>query len=115
MDSVSCSAGLWQVWPELFGGRAKFVAKVVDKLKADGKKGNIVIKLMSVTQLDANITTRAASKTGKRLYDGNTEAIKQDISAMMDLHKSNTKTDKYYQDKYGPKWEEYQQIGRAHV
>jgi hypothetical protein len=74
------------------------------------QKGNIVVQLMSVTQLDSNITTRAASKRGKALYDGNTEAIKQDISAMMDLHKSNVKTDKYYQDKYGPKWQEYQQF-----
>lgn len=78
------------------------------------QKGNIVVQLMSVTQLDHNITTRAASKRGKALYDGNTEAIKQDISAMMDIHKNgyegdrlNQKTDKFYQEKYGPAtWED---------
>ena len=74
------------------------------------KDGNILVHLMNVEQLDRNIQTRAASKRGKALYDGNTEVIKQDIAAMMDLHASNTKTDKFYQDKYGPKWEEHQRF-----
>jgi len=74
------------------------------------KTGNILVHLMSVDQLHKNVTSRAASKRGQALYQGNTEAIKKDISAMMDMHATNTKTDKYYQDKYGPKWEEYQQF-----
>ena len=74
------------------------------------KQGNILVHLMSVEQLHKNITSRAASKRGQELYQGNTEAIKQDISAMMELHAENTKTDKYYQDKYGAKWQEYQQF-----
>src|SRR5262249_14941502 len=38
------SAGFLQVWPEFFSGRANFVAKVVDKLKAakDGGVDTIV-------------------------------------------------------------------------
>ncbi len=74
------------------------------------KKGNILVHLMNVEQLNRNITSRAASKRGQSLYNGNTEAIKQDISAMMELHASNTKTDQYYQDKYGAKWQEHQQF-----
>lgn len=74
------------------------------------KDGNILVHLMSVHQLDANIQTRAASKRGRNLYNGNTEVIKQDVAAMMDLHRTNTKTDKFYQDKYGAKWQEHQQF-----
>lgn len=74
------------------------------------KQGNILVHLMSVDQLHKNIISRAASKRGQTLYQGNTEAIKQDISAMMELHASNTKTDKYYQDKYGARWQEHQQF-----
>lgn len=83
------------------------------------KDGNILVNLMNVEQLNRNINTRAASKTGKSLYDGNTEVIKQDIAAMMDLHKANKKTDAYYQTGeggrpgftgYGPKWQEHQRF-----
>ena len=74
------------------------------------KNGNILVHLMSVDQLHKNVTARAASKRGQELYNGNTEVIKQDIAAMMDLHATNTKTDKYYQDKYGAKWQEHQQF-----
>lgn len=74
------------------------------------KDGNILVHLMSVHQLDANIQKRAASKRGRSLYNGNTEIIKQDVAAMMDLHRENTKTDKFYQDKYGAKWQEHQQF-----
>jgi len=35
------SAGLMQTWPELFGGRANFIAKVVDKLKALKEEGGV--------------------------------------------------------------------------
>jgi hypothetical protein len=74
------------------------------------QKGNILVHLMSVDQLSKNIAARASSKRGQSLYQGNTEAIKKDISAVMDLHASNTKTDKYFQDKYGARWEEHQQF-----
>jgi hypothetical protein len=72
------------------------------------KDGNILIHLINVEQLNRNIQNRAASKRGRDLYSGNTEAIKQDIDSMIDLHKTNTKTDKFYQDKYGAKWQEHQ-------
>jgi hypothetical protein len=71
------------------------------------KQGNILVHLMSVDQLNANIEKRAASKTGDRLYGNNTELIKQDVSAMMDLHSENKVTDGYYQDKYGANWKQH--------
>src|ERR1041384_41088 len=30
---IASSAGVWQAWPELFGGRAKFIATASDSLK----------------------------------------------------------------------------------
>ncbi len=75
------------------------------------KDGNILVHLMNVEQLARNITTRAASKRGKSLYDGNTEVIKQDIAKMMEIHANPDsmlqKTDDYYQGKYGTKGPEY--------
>jgi hypothetical protein len=71
------------------------------------KQGNIQVHLMSVDQLHTNIEKRAASKTGDKLYGGNTELIKQDVSAMMDLHSRNEVTDGYYQNRYGPAWKQH--------
>lgn len=71
------------------------------------KQGNILVHLMSVDQLNANIEKRAASKSGDRLYGSNTELIKQDIAAMMDLHAENKVTDGHYQGKYGANWKQH--------
>jgi len=66
------------------------------------KDGNLLVGLLSVTQLMNNIDTRAASKRGKNLYQGNKEAILNDVSAVMDLHRRNQRTDAYFDEKYGP-------------
>ena len=36
---AASSAGIWQAWPELLGGRAKFVATAVDQLKRARDEG----------------------------------------------------------------------------
>lgn len=65
------------------------------------KDGNLIVSLMSVTQLEQNIQTRAASKRGKKLYNGDTEAIRADLAAVMELHRQNQATDGYFREKYG--------------
>jgi hypothetical protein len=65
------------------------------------KDGNLLVALMSVTQLNQNITTRAASKTGKRLYNGDTEAIRTDVGEVMKLHRADQPTLPYFAEKYG--------------
>src|SRR3954471_13901599 len=49
------SAGFWQVWPEYFGGRAPFIAKVVDKLKAARAEGVTTIVDLTTADLGRNI------------------------------------------------------------
>lgn len=51
----SSSAGIWQVWPELLGGRANFVAKAVDKLKAVKDQGVDTIVDLTTPDLGRNI------------------------------------------------------------
>ena len=65
------------------------------------KDGNLTVGLMSVTQLNSNIASRAKSVTGKRLYGGDSEAMKMDIAAVMELHKRDQRTDGYFDEKYG--------------
>lgn len=73
-------------------------------------KGNILISLLSVTQLMQNVETRAKSKRGMELYDGNQLAILADVQAVLDLHKINHPTDGYFRDKYGPRGETYKRF-----
>lgn len=65
------------------------------------KDGNLLVQLMSVTQLEQNIQTRAQSKTGKRLYNGDTEAIRADVGEVMKLHGAGQPTLPYFIEKYG--------------
>jgi hypothetical protein len=65
------------------------------------KDGNIIVETMSVTQLVENVRERAASKRGKRLYNGSQVEILRDAQAVLDLHRKGERTDAYFADKYG--------------
>jgi hypothetical protein len=65
------------------------------------KDGNLLVGLMSVTQLMQNIDTRGDSKRGKKLYQGNKEQMLNDVSAVMEMHRQNQRTDAYFDEKYG--------------
>jgi hypothetical protein len=65
------------------------------------KDGNLLVGLMSVTQLMQNIQTRGESKRGKKLYQGNKEQMLNDVSAVMEMHRQNQRTDAYFDEKYG--------------
>lgn len=71
------------------------------------KKGGVFITLLSVTQLVENIKTRAESARGKKLYGGNELAIREDVEAVIALHRQGQKTDAYFSGKYGAKGPEY--------
>jgi phosphotriesterase-related protein len=58
------SAGLWQTWPELLGGRAKFIAKAVDKLKAAKDAG--VDTLVDVTPADVGRDVRLLEEVSRK-------------------------------------------------
>jgi hypothetical protein len=73
-------------------------------------QGNVLVSLLSVTQLMQNVETRAKSKRGIELYDGNQLAILADVQAVLDLHKLNQPTDGYFRDKYGPRGETYKRF-----
>lgn len=65
------------------------------------KQGNLNIGLMSVTQLEANIADRTASKRGKSLYSGNREQVMTDVAEVMEMHRQDVRTDSYFENKYG--------------
>lgn len=58
------SAGFWQVWPEFFGGRASFVSKVVDKLKAARDEG--VDTIVDVTPGDVGRDIRLLEEVSRK-------------------------------------------------
>lgn len=58
------SAGFWQVWPEFFGGRASFVSKVVDRLKAARDGG--VDTIVDVTPADVGRDIRLLEEVSRR-------------------------------------------------
>jgi hypothetical protein len=66
------------------------------------KAGNLIFRLMSVTQLEENIRVQSQSRKGKELYSGNTDAIKQDLTVVMETHRKGDTTDAYFKEKYGP-------------
>jgi len=66
------------------------------------KAGNLIFRLMSVTQLEENIRVQSQSRKGKDLYSGNTDAIKQDLTVVMETHRKGDTTDAYFKEKYGP-------------
>ncbi len=65
------------------------------------QKGNLLVGLMSVTQLHANIEARLESKHGRRLYQGNREALMNDVGEVMKIHREGGRTDAYFDEKYG--------------
>lgn len=71
------------------------------------KNGAVSVSLMSVTQLVENIQNRAAAERGKRLYGGNELAIRNDVEAVIQLHREGQKTDGYFAGKYGARGPEY--------
>lgn len=58
------SAGLWQVWPELFGGRSAFVAKVVAQLQAAKAEG--VDTIVDVTPDDIGRDVRLLEEVSRK-------------------------------------------------
>lgn len=58
------SAGFWQTWPEFFGGRAPFIAKVVDKLKAAKDAG--VETIVDVTPPDIGRDIRLLEEVSRK-------------------------------------------------
>lgn len=58
------SAGFWQAWPEFFGGRANFIRKVVDKLKAARDEG--VDTIVDVTPLDVGRDIRLLEEVSRK-------------------------------------------------
>lgn len=65
------------------------------------KDGNLTVSLMSVDALNSRIMDRGKSSTGRKLYNGDTEAIRADVGAVMELHHANKLTDEYFAQKYG--------------
>lgn len=58
------SAGFWQAWPEFFGGRASFISKVVDKLKAARDAG--VVTIVDVTPVDVGRDIRLLEEVSRK-------------------------------------------------
>ena len=58
------SAGFWQMWPEFFGGRASFIDRVVDKLKAAKREG--VETIVDVTPADVGRDVRLLEEVSRK-------------------------------------------------
>ena len=58
------SAGFWREWPEFFGGRAAFIAKVVEKLKAAKREG--VDTIVDVTPADVGRDVRLLEEVSRK-------------------------------------------------
>lgn len=58
------SPGFWQLWPEFFGGREKFAAKVVDKLKAAKDAG--IDTIVDVTPADVGRDIRLLEEVSRK-------------------------------------------------
>lgn len=72
------------------------------------KQGNLLVSLMSVTKLKENIDTRINTKRGKELYQGDAEALKTDLGAMMEHHnKGDGLSESYFKTKYMGRWMSY--------
>lgn len=65
------------------------------------KDGNLILGLMSVTQLKSNVDTRISSKTGQKLYQGNRAKLMVDVGRVMELHNKGQRTDSYFDEQYG--------------
>ena len=58
------SAGIWQAWPELLGGRAKFVATAVDQLKRAKDEG--VASIIDCTTIDLGRDIRLMEEISRK-------------------------------------------------
>jgi|SRR6185436_4521477 len=58
------SAGIWQAWPELLGGRAKFVAAAVDQLKRAKDEG--VSSIIDCTTIDLGRDIRLMEEISRK-------------------------------------------------
>jgi phosphotriesterase-related protein len=63
------SSGFWQLWPEFFGGRANFIAKVVDKLKVAKDEGVNTIVDLTTADLgrDIRLMEEISRKSGMQI------------------------------------------------
>jgi len=61
---AASSAGIWQAWPELFGGRARFVSTAVDQLKRAKDEG--VDTIIDCTTIDLGRDIRLMQKIARR-------------------------------------------------
>lgn len=61
---IASSAGIWQAWPELFGGRAKFIAAAVDQLKRAKDEG--VNSIIDCTTIDLGRDIRMMEEVSRR-------------------------------------------------
>lgn len=74
------------------------------------KNGNINVILLELNQLASNISNRAKTDAGKRLYGGNELAIREDVEAVLNLHRKDVKPDAYFEGKYGTKWKQHKEF-----
>ena len=58
------SAGIWQAWPELLGGRARFVATAVDQLKRAKDEG--VASIIDCTTIDLGRDIRLMEEISRK-------------------------------------------------
>jgi phosphotriesterase-related protein len=61
---IASSAGIWQAWPELFGGRARFIATAVDQLKRAKDEG--VTSIIDCTTIDLGRDIRMMADVSRR-------------------------------------------------
>jgi phosphotriesterase-related protein len=61
---LATSAGIFQAWPELFGGRANFVAKVIAKMKSARDEG--VQTIVDVTPADVGRDVRLLAEVSRQ-------------------------------------------------
>jgi phosphotriesterase-related protein len=60
----SSSTGMWRIWPELMGGRANFIARVVEHLRAAREAG--IRTIVDVTTADLGRDIRLAEEVSHR-------------------------------------------------
>ena len=61
---IASSAGIWQTWPELFGGRTRFIAAASDQLKRAKDEG--VNSIIDCTTIDLGRDIRMMEEVARR-------------------------------------------------
>src|SRR5262245_8573828 len=61
---IASSAGVWQAWPELFGGHAKFITTASDQLKRAKDEG--VSTIVDCTTIDLGRDIRMMQEVSRR-------------------------------------------------